>query len=110
MSPKYKIIKDFLYPLFFQDQNDLDKTRKEFSNSFFVIVPRDPGRAGEVLTLIKSCGHSAVTLKDHENEGLKNCIDVLIKVVKSRFLVYTVYVKFECSDNRIRHMKARLHF
>jgi len=38
LSPKYKIIKDFLYPLFFQDQNDLDKTRKEFSNSLNELI------------------------------------------------------------------------
>lgn len=38
LSSKYKIIKDFLYPLFFQDQNDLDKTRKEFSNSLNELI------------------------------------------------------------------------
>ena len=30
---KYKIIKNFLYPTFFNDQNDIDETRKEFSKS-----------------------------------------------------------------------------
>ena len=33
LDPKYKIIKNFLYPSFFQDQNDIDKTREEFSKS-----------------------------------------------------------------------------
>jgi protein O-GlcNAc transferase len=30
---KYKIIKDFLYPTFFDDQKDIDETREEFSKS-----------------------------------------------------------------------------
>ncbi|MBT3312779.1 MAG: 3-deoxy-D-manno-octulosonic acid transferase [Desulfobacterales bacterium] len=54
------------------------KIKKEFPDSFFVIVPRDPMRAGNVLNMTKSCGHSAVTLNDLENEGPKNDIDVLI--------------------------------
>jgi len=54
------------------------KIKKNFPDSFFVIVPRDPMRAGTVLNMTKSLGHSAVTLKDYENEGPKNGIDVLI--------------------------------
>ena len=52
--------------------------KKEFPDSFFVIVPRDPMRAGIVLNITKSRGHSASKLKDLENEGPENDIDVLI--------------------------------
>ena len=33
LDEKYKIIKSFLYPNFFQDQNSIDKSREEFSQS-----------------------------------------------------------------------------
>ena len=33
LPPKYKIIKNFLYPSFFQNQDDINKTRKKFSDS-----------------------------------------------------------------------------
>ena len=33
LDPKYRIIKNFLYPTFFNDQNDLDKTREKFTKS-----------------------------------------------------------------------------
>jgi len=33
LDQKYKIIKSFLYPNFFQDQNSIDKSREEFSQS-----------------------------------------------------------------------------
>ena len=56
----------------------VDAIKKEFPDSFFVIVTRDPMRHGSVLNMRKSCGHSAATLKEHESDGPKNGIDVLI--------------------------------
>tara|TARA_B110000503_G_C7123638_1_gene403625 strand:+ start:92 stop:1765 length:1674 start_codon:yes stop_codon:yes gene_type:complete len=41
LKPKYKIIHDFLYPLFFEDQSNIDKTRLEFNSSLDEHIKRN---------------------------------------------------------------------